>query len=495
MLDAIATLPLKDAELFRQANYIGGKWVRADSGKTITVRNPATGEPVGEVPAMGAAETRRAIEAAHAAQPAWRAMLAKDRAAVLRKLFELMLANTDDLAAIMTAEQGKPLAESRGEVARVVDFCEWMGGQAAGMGGITAPSEDTRQFAFTLREPLGVVGLITPWNFPLNIPSWKIASALLHGNTVVLKAADLTARCAQELVRCYEEGGVPAGALNLVTGSGRVVGGALADDPAVAAVSFTGSTAVGLGLAQRLAARGAKAQCEMGGSNPVVVLDDADLDRVVADVTVAAFGTSGQRCTAARRVVATPAVHDELVERLDAARAALTVGPGEREGVDVGPLCDPAGLRDVLGSVQRAREEAGDVRGGDVPDGELADGLFIRPALVVGVAPEMELGHEEVFGPVLAIQAARDYEDALRIANATEYGLSASIFTADMSHALDFARRSRSGMVHLNKGPIGGESHLPFGGARRSSFGPKEMGAAREFFTQGKTVYADIRLD
>jgi aldehyde dehydrogenase (NAD+) len=476
-------------------SLVGGRWRVAADVARIEDRNPARrSEVLAEVPQSPPELVAEAVAAADEALPAWWSMSPLRRGKILLAAAARVEDRAGELAALMTAEQGKPLAESRGEVARVIDFLEWMGQQGSAMSGVTSPSEDPDLFAFTVREPLGVVALITPWNFPMNIPSWKMASALLHGNTVILKASDLTARCAQELVRCYEEAGVPAGVINLISGSGRVVGGALVDHPAVAALSFTGSTAVGLALAGRMAARGAKAQCEMGGSNPVVVCEDADLDQATAAITVAAFGTSGQRCTAARRVIATPGIHDELVERLEAARRALVVGPGERDGVDVGPLCDPAGLEDVLAAIGRTRDEGGDVTGGARLEGELADGLFLEPALVTGVTSAMELGHEEVFGPVLGVQTADDYEDALRLANATEYGLSASIFTRDLSVAMDFVRRSQSGMVHVNKGPIGGESHLPFGGAGRSSFGAKEMGAARDFYSRSKTVYADVRL-
>ena len=476
-------------------SLIGGAWTAEDGVDRLADRNPARrSEILAEVPQSSASFVHRAVRAARDAYAAWSTTSPIARGRILMRTSLIIADRAESLATLMTAEQGKPIAEARGEIARVVDFCQWMAGQAGAMGGITSPSEDPGQFAFTIREPVGVVALITPWNFPINIPNWKLASALLHGNTVVLKASDLTPRCAEELVRCYEEGGIPRGVLNFVTGAGSVVGRALADDPEVDAISFTGSTGVGLALAGRLAARGAKAQCEMGGSNPVVVLDDADLERATEQIITAAYGTSGQRCTAARRVIATAAVHDELVERLDVRRARLVVGPGDREGVDIGPLCDPAGLDDVLVSLEVARNDTGDVRGGARLGGELADGLFLEPALVTGVQPEMELGHEEVFGPVLAVQLARDYDDAVRQANATAFGLSASIFTESMRHAMDFARRSRSGMVHLDKGPIGGESHLPFGGARGSSFGPKEMGAARDFYTESKTVYADVRL-
>lgn len=477
-------------------SLVGGRWLVAPDVERIEDRNPARRhEVLAEIPQSPAGLVDDAVGHAREALPAWRAMSPLARGKILRNVAVRVEARIDELAALMTAEQGKPFGESLGEIGRVVDFLEWMGQQGSAMSGLTSPSEDPGIFAFTLREPLGVVGLITPWNFPMNIPSWKTASALLHGNTVVLKAADLTARCAQELARCYEEGGVPAGVLNTVTGSGRVVGNALVDHPDVTGISFTGSTGVGLAIAARTAGRGAKAQCEMGGSNPVVVCEDADLSEAVTAITVAAYGTSGQRCTAARRVITTPAIHDELVERLEAARSALVVGPGERAGVDVGPLCDPAGFEDVLASIERAREEGADVTGGARLGGELADGLFVEPVLATGVNTGMELGREEVFGPVLGVQAADDYEHAMSLANATEYGLSASIFTSSMAVAMDFANRSESGMVHLNKGPIGGESHLPFGGAQRSSFGTKEMGAAREFYTESKTVYADVRLN
>ncbi|MCD6727730.1 MAG: aldehyde dehydrogenase family protein [Solirubrobacteraceae bacterium] len=476
-------------------SLIGGRWVVDEAAERSLDRNPARwSEVLAEVPRSGGALVDSAITAAIAARDGWARTSPLARGKLLLRVAAVIDERREDLARLMTAEQGKPLAEARGEVARVIDFCEWMSGQGGHMTGITAPSE-AGLVALTTLEPLGVVGLLTPWNFPLNIPNWKIASALLHGNTAVLKASDLTARCAEELVRCYQDAGLPDGVLNFVTGSGSVVGTAIVEHPEVAAVSFTGSTAVGLEIAQRLAARGAKAQCEMGGSNPVVVCDDADLALAVDHIVAAAYGTSGQRCTAARRIIAVPAVRDELIERLEAARRDLTVGPGERDGVDVGPLCDPAGLEEVLASVARAEAEGCEVRGGERLDGgELADGLFMAPALVTGVLPGMQLAHEEVFGPVLAVQDAADYDHAVELANATTYGLSGAVFTRDLGRAVDFARRIGTGMVHVNKGPTGGESHLPFGGARHSSLGPKEMGAAREFFTQSKTVYLDARL-
>ena len=396
----------------------------------------------------------------------------------------------DELARLVTREQGKTLAESRSEVARAVQFWSWMGHQGGSIQGITAPSENDELLVLTLREPLGVVTLITPWNFPVNIPGWKLASALVCGNTVVLKPAQLTPLCAVTLVEALSEAGIPNGVVNLVLGSGSEVGSRLVTDGRVRGISFTGSTETGLAINQQAAPLGKRVQAEMGGQNAVVVLADADLARAADGAAVAAFGTAGQRCTAARRVIVEERAAAEFAELLRRAASALRVGPGTEDGVDIGPMVDEKAMNDVLREIERAREEGAVVLAGGGRAGD-GDGYFLEPTLLGAVTPGMTIAREEVFGPVLPILEVRDFGEALEVAVSTPYGLSSSIYTRDLETAVRFMRETDTGVVHINKPPIGGEPHLPFGGLKQSALGPKEMGAAVEFYTQSKTVYLD----
>jgi aldehyde dehydrogenase (NAD+) len=398
----------------------------------------------------------------------------------------------DELIRIVTREQGKPLAEARGEVPRAVDFWSWMGHQGGSISGVTTATEvDTIQ-GMTLREPLGVVALITPWNFPVNVPGWKLASALVCGNTIVFKPSGLTPVCGEFLVQVLHDAGLPPGVLNLVHGSGKVAGDALVEHPDVAAISFTGSTSTGLAINEKAARSGKRVQAEMGGHNAVIVLADADLEKAAKGAAVAAFGTTGQRCTAARRIVADRAIAEPLTERLRELTAALRVGPGDAEGTDIGPMVDGAALEEVLQHIDIARNEGAEVlAGGGRPQRVSGDGFFIEPTLLGGVRPGMTITREEVFGPVLPVIEVDGYEEAIQEATSTQFGLSSSIFTRDLSTAFRFMHETDTGVVHINKPPIGGESHLPFGGLKGSALGPKEMGAAAEFFTQSKTVYID----
>jgi aldehyde dehydrogenase (NAD+) len=364
-----------------------------------------------------------------------------------------------------------------------------MGQQGGSLQGITAPTGSDTMLGLTLREPLGVVGLVTPWNFPVNIPAWKLGSALVCGNTVVLKPAQLTPLCAVALVECLAEAGIPDGVVNLVLGSGHEVGDAIVTDERVKAISFTGSTGVGLGINQKAATLGKKVQAEMGGHNAVVVLADADLDRAAKGCVVAGYGTTGQRCTAPRRIVAVRSIADELTEKLAAETRAVRVGPGDAEGVDVGPMVDETSLNEVLAAIEQARAEGAEVvTGGRRGPG---DGFFLEPTLLAGVTPAMTIANEEVFGPVLPVLEVEDLDEALAVAVSTRYGLSSSIYTRDLNAAIRFMHETDTGVVHVNKPPIGAESHLPFGGLKASALGPKELGAAAEFFTQTKTVFID----
>lgn len=474
-------------------NFIGGRWREPGVGRYAEDTNPANpSDVVARVPISTREDAKAAVAAAVGAFPAWRRTSAVRRGEILIRAARLMEERGEELARLLTREQGKPLAESRSEVSRAAHFWAWMGHQGGSIRGMTVPTEKDEMMALTLREPLGVVALITPWNFPVNIPGWKLASALVCGNAVVLKPAQLTPLCAAFLVELLAEAGIPDGAVNLVFGSGSEVGDALVTDPRVRGVSFTGSTEVGLSINAKAAPLGKRVQAEMGGHNAVLVLGDADLDRAAEGAVVAAFGTAGQRCTAARRVIAVREVAGPLTERLREATKGLRLGPGDREGTDIGPMIDEKPLLEVLGEIERARQEGAVVlEGGERADGELARGYFLRPTLLGGVEPGMTVAREEVFGPVLPVIEVEDFEEALAVSTSTRYGLSSSIYTGDLRRAIRFVHETDTGVVHVNKPPIGGESHLPFGGLKQSAIGPKEMGAAAEFYTQTKTVYLD----
>jgi aldehyde dehydrogenase (NAD+) len=343
--------------------------------------------------------------------------------------------------------------------------------------------------ALTLKEPLGVVALITPWNFPLHIPGWKLASALVCGNTVALKPAQLTPLCGVALVEALVEAGMPDGVVNLVLGSGSVVGEKLVADPRVKGISFTGSTAVGLGINRKATALGKKVQAEMGGHNAVVVLEDADLERATAGSVMAGYGTTGQRCTAPRRIIAVKEVAAELGERLREATLRVKAGPGDREGSDIGPMVDERSLNEVLEAIELAKAEGATVLAGGKRAGN--SGYFLEPTLLANVDRTMTIANEEVFGPVLPVMEVADFDEALDVAVSTRYGLSSSIYTRDLGKAIRFMQETDTGVVHINKPPIGAEAHLPFGGLKESGLGPKELGAAQDFYTQTKTVYLD----
>jgi aldehyde dehydrogenase (NAD+) len=475
------------------ANFIAGSWRAPAVDDYVDDRNPARpDELVARVPLSTHDDVEAAVAAAHAAFPAWKKTSAVKRGEILVRAAAALRERAEELAQLMTREQGKTLAESRGEVARAAQFWSWMGHQGGAIQGTTAPTEADEVSALVLREPLGPVALITPWNFPVNIPSWKLASALVCGNSVVLKPAQQTAGCAAILVEALDAAGMPPGVVNLVLGSGRAIGGPLATDARIKAISFTGSTEVGLALNAQAAAQGKKVQCEMGGHNAVIVLADADLEKAAKGCVAAAFGTTGQRCTAARRILAERAIVEPLTALLLEETRKLTVGPGEDPASDIGPLVDAAARDDVLAQIERARQEGATVlAGGEVPGGELAQGAYLQPTLLGCVTQGMTITTEEVFGPVLPIVAVDSYDEAIAHATATRYGLSSSIYTRDQRTIMRFLHETDTGVVHVNKPPIGGEAHLPFGGLKESSVGPKEMGAAVEFFTQTKTVYWD----
>jgi alpha-ketoglutaric semialdehyde dehydrogenase len=472
-------------------NLIGGRWL--EGPQVFEDRNPAdTRDLVGTFTRGTPADMAAAVRAAHEAFPAWAALPAPARGAILFKAAEILDGRFEQLSAEMTREEGKTLPEARGEVRRSINILRYFGGEGARLPGLLAPSERARVFACALRRPLGVVGLVTPWNFPGAIPAWKLAPALVAGNTVVLKPASAAPLSSWRIVEALADAGVPAGVVNFVAGPGAALAEAMLDGPGMRAVSFTGSCETGAQLYDRAVRRRLRIQLEMGGKNPTVVLADADLDRAVADTVNGAFASTGQKCTATSRVIVERAVHDEFVARLVARTRALKVGNGMDAGTDVGPAIDQHQLDSVMGYVERGRREGATLLcgGGRLSGGAFDHGFFVEPAVFADVDEHMSIAREEIFGPVLAVMKASDFDDAIRIANGVAFGLSASVQTRDISRAFDFVNRIEAGLVTVNLPSAGVEYQLPFGGTKDSSVGPKEQGPhALDFYTDWKTVY------
>ncbi len=474
-------------------SFINGEWFHPNSERLVRNINPAdTTDVIAEFPAAGTADVRRAIDVAAAAFPGWKDTPGPERGRVLWRAADLARQRLDEIARTMTREEGKVLKESRGEVLKGISLLEFYAGEGFRMGGKTLPSEARDTFTYTIRRPLGVVGLIAPWNFPWAIPVWKSAPALVAGNTVVFKPAELTPATAALLAEIYAEAGLPPGVFNMVVGRGSVVGEAIVNAPEVRAVSFTGSNAVGAALYAKAAQRGAKVTCEMGGKNAVVVLPDADLDRAAAAIHNGAFGSTGQRCTATSRVIAAPQVRPALVEQLTARAQSLKVGPGLDESVTMGPAVDEHQWRQDLDYIEIGKQQGARlVTGGGRPE-HLGNGYFVEPTIFDGVDPATRLFREEVFGPVLSVTEAPSLEAAIRYANSVEYGLTASIFTQDLDSALRFIEETETGMVHVNEPTVGGEAQLPFGGTKATGVGEREMAEeGLHFFSELKTVFVN----
>ncbi len=479
------------SELFR--NYVGGQWVECQSRKTFPNINPAnTAEIVGNFQASGAEDVQAACDAAAKALPSWSTTVAPRRGEYLFKAAELLESRLAKLGEEMTREEGKTLPEAKGEVKRAINILRYFGGEGARQFNYQIPSERDNVFCYTLRKPLGVVALITPWNFPSAIPAWKIAPALVAGNTVVVKPASLAPLSAYRIVEALHEAGIPAGVLNYVTGPGSAVGNALVEHPAVRAVSFTGSCEVGNSLYEKVTRRKARVQLEMGGKNPTVVLKDADLD-YAADILVnGAFFSTGQKCTACSRAIIEKAVYEPLLEKLAVKTNKLKVGNGLVAGIDIGPAVDAAQLSTDLQYIEIGQKEGAKlVCGGKRLTGGIYDqGFFVEPTIFTGVKPEMRIAQEEVFGPVLGLMVAEDFEDAMRLANGVKFGLSASIVSRDLTRVHQFINRIEAGLITVNLPTAGVEYQLPFGGTKESSFGMREQGpAALDFYTETRTVY------
>jgi aldehyde dehydrogenase (NAD+) len=472
-------------------NYIDGQWITG--GATFENRNPANTDEVVGLFAKGSPEdVERAAAAAERAFPAWSGLAAPARGNLLFKVAEIMERKFDQISADMTREEGKTLPEAKGEVRRSINIFRYFAGEGSRMFGFQVPSERDRVHMFAIRKPLGVVGLVTPWNFPSAIPAWKVAPALIAGNTVIVKPASAAPLSAWRIVEACHEAGIPQGVVNLIAGSGGSLGEALVSARPLKAISFTGSCGIGHWLHERASKRRLRIQLEMGGKNPTVVLADCDLTPAVENVANAAFFSTGQKCTATSRVIVEDAIHDKFVEALVERTKRLKVGNGMEPGVDIGPAVDQAQLDTDLEYIEIARRECGEpLTGGKRLTGGAYDkGYFIEPTIFANVTSEMRIAQEEVFGPVLAVQRARDFADAMRLANCVPLGLSASIQTTNVSRVFDFVYGMEAGLLTVNLPSAGVEYQLPFGGTKDSSFGPKEQGpAALDFYTDYKTVY------
>ena len=473
-------------------NLIAGEWVAGtDTARNV---NPSdTRDVIHEYAQADAAQVRDAIAAARAAAPAWGLSTPQQRFDVLDAAGTEILARRAELGDMLAREEGKTLPEAIGEVARAGNIFKFFAGEALRLNGDIVPSVRPGVGVEVTREPVGVVGIITPWNFPIAIPAWKLAPALAYGNTVVLKPADLVPASAWALADILHRAGLPRGVLNLVMGRGSVVGQALLDDARVDAISFTGSVGTGQRVAQACLARMAKFQLEMGGKNPFVVLDDADLGVAVNCAVNSGFFSTGQRCTASSRVIVTDGVHDRFVAAVVAKMKSLKVGDARQAGVDIGPVVDERQLAQDLEYVGIGRGEGATLAWGGqamASNEHGAPGFYMTPALFVDTAPGMRINREEIFGPVVSVQRVRDYDEALALANDTPFGLASGIATTSLKHATHFKRHAQAGMTMVNLPTAGVDYHVPFGGRKASSFGPREQGRyAAEFFTTVKTSY------
>jgi len=466
--DKTFTLSLKDQKLFRQQGYINGEWRDADSKATINVSNPADGSVIGVIPKMGAADTRRAIEGANAALPAWRAKLAKERANILRKWFELMIANTEDLALIMTTEQGKPLAEAKGEIAYAASFIEWFAEEAKRIYGDVIPQHQPDKRLVVIKQPVGVCGLITPWNFPAAMITRKAAPALAAGCTVVIKPATQTPYSAFALAELAERSGIPKGVINIVSGSAKEIGGELTSNTAVRKISFTGSTEVGSVLMKQSAGTIKKVSLELGGNAPFLVFDDADIDAAVEGAMISKYRNNGQTCVCANRILVQDGVYDKFAAKLAEKVKALKVGRGTDAGVNVGPLIDENAVAKVQEHIQDAVSKGAKIVVGG--NKHALGGLFFEPTVLTGVNTTMKVTKEETFGPVAPLFRFKTEEEGVAMANDTEFGLASYFYARDIGRIWRVGEAIESGMVGVNTGLISNEV-APFGGVKQSGIG------------------------
>ncbi len=471
-------------------NFIGGEWVGAEGGATFDSFVPATGETLASFPRSGGADVDRAVAAAKAAFEDWRLVPAPQRGEILFRLGELLRDHKEELTDLMTREMGKVRAEAGGDVQEAIDMSYYMAGEGRRMFGQTTPSELPDKFMMSVRMPVGVVGAITPWNFPIAIPSWKLCPALVCGNTVVLKPAEDTPFLAERFVELLAEAGVPPGVVNIVHGYGEEAGDALVRHPDVPVITFTGSRETGIAVTKAAADRLKHVHLELGGKNAIIVMDDADVELAVEGIVWSAFGTTGQRCTAASRVIVHEAVYGELQARLVAATEKLRLGPGWEDSTDVGPLINRAALDKVASYTEIGKGEGAKLlTGGEAVAGA---GFFYRPTVFADVEAGMRIAQEEIFGPTTALIPVKSFEEAVAAANSVSYGLSSSIFTRDVNRAFRAMRDLQAGITYINAGTTGAEVHLPFGGTKDTGNGHREAGqAALDVFTEWKSIYVD----
>ncbi len=475
-------------------HYIDGQWTESASGETFENRNPANGALVGEFAKGDKAEIGRAVAAAKRAFATWRLYPAPHRGEILYRVGQLLREQKESLARDMTREMGKVLAEARGDVQEGIDMAFYMAGEGRRQCGQVVPSELRDKWAMSHRRPIGVVGLITPWNFPMAIPTWKIMPALICGNTVVFKPASYTPLTAYRLVKIFEEAGLPRGVLNIVFGTGGEVGNALIEHPDVKLISFTGSTEVGDSVAAAGARGRKRVMLELGGKNAVMVMEDADLDLATEGIIWSAFGTSGQRCTAASRVIVHQAVYRDLLDKLVAKARQLTLGDGLDEGTDVGPVISDSQLERIHSYIPVGEREGAEVAIGGkvVAGGAFGKGFYHEPTIFAGVTPDMRVAREEIFGPVTSVIPVQSLDQAIEVVNQSEYGLSASIYTQDVNRAFRAMRDVDTGILYVNAGTIGAEIQLPFGGTKATGNGHREAGtAALDVFSEWQALYID----
>ena len=474
-------------------NYINGQFVPTASGETFEVRNPADRDEIVAHMAKGTADdVNNAIEAAEEAFKSWSRTGALQRANILYKAADLLVQRANEIGRDLTREEGKTIKEGIGETLRAANIMRYYAGETLQSNGDVYPSANPTTMLYSIREPLGVVGMITPWNFPIAIPVWKVAPALAFGNTIVFKPASAAPLCTMHMVQALEDAGLPAGVVNVVTGPAGAVGDAIVNDPRVVAISFTGSADVGGHIRALAAARGAKVQLELGGKNPAIVLADADMQHAAQQVMAGAMNATGQKCTATSRAIVDRRIASDFTAMLQERISKLVVGDPLDEATQMGPLIDDASADRVVREIEAARQSGAEfVMGGERPEA-LAGGAFITPSLFTNVTSDSRMGQEEFFGPLLGVIPVDDMDEAIAVANSVKYGLSASIFTSDLGTAMRFVREIHAGMVHVNSETAGAEYQLPFGGYKASSSYSREQGkAAVEFYTQTKTVFMD----
>ena len=479
------------SEIF--GNFINGEWVDSSSGKTFKSVNPANiEEEIASYQVSTVSDVKAGIEAAKSSQTDWSAIPAPQRGTILIKAAELLEQRTEQIASEMTREEGKTIAEAKGEVGRSVNILRYFGGEGARFCGETIPSERAGVFSYTFRKPLGVVSLLTPWNFPIAIPVWKIAPALISGNSVVIKPASAAPICTIRVIEALNQAGLPKGVLNMVTGAGSVIGDELVSNPVIKAISFTGSCEVGQSIQQKTASKGVKTQLEMGGKNPTIVLKDADLDLATDIVINGAFFSTGQKCTATSRALIEKEIFNDFVALLVDKTKKLKVGNGLEQGVDVGPCVDENQMKTVLDYIEIGQKEGANIicGGQRLMDEGRDKGYFIQPTIFSGVSTDMRIAQEEIFGPVLAVLPVEGFEQAIVLANQVKFGLSASIVTNQLNRTFDYINQIEAGLIIVNLPSAGVEYQLPFGGTKASSTGYREQGSvAIDFYSELRTVY------